>query len=330
MFINEYEVNNITDNPYLNEIYKEAVFIDIETTGLSSIFSDIISITFLLYKDDKYRIYQIFCQYKQDQSDALKYLNELIKLKKYMVTFNGNSFDIPFLAEKAKQLNITLVFDSFNKIDLYNCIKKFRYKINTVDLKLKTVEKYFSIDRNDTLDGKDVITLYEAYRLEQRKEFSYLILKHNYEDVYNLPFVMNNIFSLYDFVIYTKNLIITINNEDITIKKNSIKCKFNILSLIAKDYINHSINYDMVLSVKPQTLKIDIPLNIYKDNNIREFYYLDNDEYNIDNYTSIKGLKRNLIPIKLNNKMYYDNINRIVKEIVEEGFGCSEKQVPSF
>jgi hypothetical protein len=86
----------------------------------------------------------------------------------------------------------------------------------------------------------------------------------------------------------------------------------------------------MVLSVKPQTLKIDIPLNIYKDNNIREFYYLDNDEYNIDNYTSIKGLKRNLIPIKLNNKMYYDNINRIVKEIVEEGFGCSEKQVPSF
>lgn len=46
MFINEYEVNNITDNPYLNEIYKEAVFIDIETTGLSSIFSDIISITF--------------------------------------------------------------------------------------------------------------------------------------------------------------------------------------------------------------------------------------------------------------------------------------------
>ena len=173
MFINEYEVNNITDNPYLNEIYKEAVFIDIETTGLSSIFSDIISITFLLYKDDKYRIYQIFCQYKQDQPDALKYLNELIKLKKYMVTFNGNSFDIPFLAEKAKQLNITLDFDSFNKIDLYNCMKKFRYKINTVDLKLKTVEKYFSIERNDTLDGNDVITLYEAYKLEQRQEFSY-------------------------------------------------------------------------------------------------------------------------------------------------------------
>jgi uncharacterized protein YprB with RNaseH-like and TPR domain len=330
MFINEYEVNSITDNPYLNEIYKEAVFIDIETTGLSSIFSDIISITFLLYRDDKYRIYQIFCQCKQDQPDALNYLNELTKLKKYMVTYNGNSFDIPFLAEKAKQLNITLDFDSFNKIDLYNCMKKFRYKINTVDLKLKTVEKYFSIERNDTLDGNDVITLYEAYKLEQRQEFSYLILKHNYEDVYNLPFIMNNIFSLYDFVIYTKNLIITINSEDITIKKNSIKCKFNIISLIEKDYINHSINYDMVLSVKPQTLKIDIPLNIYKDNNIREFYYLDNDEYNIDNYTSIKGLKRNLIPIKLNNKMYYDNINRIVKGIVEEGFGCSEKQVPSF
>ena len=66
MFINEYEVNDITDNHYLNEIYKEALFIDIETTGLSKIYSDIISITLLLYEDDKYKIYQIFCQYKAD------------------------------------------------------------------------------------------------------------------------------------------------------------------------------------------------------------------------------------------------------------------------
>ena len=40
MFIDEYELDSITDNPYLNEIYKEAVFIDVETTGLSRTYSD--------------------------------------------------------------------------------------------------------------------------------------------------------------------------------------------------------------------------------------------------------------------------------------------------
>jgi hypothetical protein len=85
----------------------------------------------------------------------------------------------------------------------------------------------------------------------------------------------------------------------------------------------------MILSVEPQTLEISIPLNIYKDDSIREFYYLDNNEYKIDSYTAIKGIKRNLIPIRINDKMYYDNINSIVREIAGEGFGCFEQQVPS-
>ncbi len=327
MFINEYELNTITDNPYLNEIYRETVFIDIETTGLSRIYSDIISITFLLYEDEKYKIYQIFCQHKVDQPDALKHLKDLIKSKKYIVTYNGNSFDLPILEEKAKQCNINLSFESFIKIDLYYYIQKLRYKINTLDLKLKTVEKYFCIERNDTLGGKDVLTLYDAYKLEPRKEFSYLMLKHNYEDVYNLPFLMNNIFNLYDLVIYLNNLIVPINNEDISIRKNSLQCKFNVLTTMDKDFINHTINYDMKLYVKAQILDIIIPLNSYKDEKIKDFYYLDNNEYEIASYTAIKGIKKNLIPIKINDKMYYNNINSIIRKIIEEGFGHSSAAV---
>ena len=330
MFIDEYELDSITENPYLNEIYKESVFIDVETTGLSRTYSDIISITFLLYEDDKYKIYQIFCQYKIDQPDALKHLKEMIKSKKYIVTYNGNSFDLPMLEEKAKKYSIALSFDLFIKIDLYNYVQKLRYKINTHDLKLKTLEEYFCIERNESLGGKDIITLYEAYKLEPRKEFSYLILKHNYEDVYNLPFVMNNIFNLYDDVIYLKNIIVPINNDDISIKKNSLQCNFNVLTIIDKNFINHSMNYDMKLYVETNVLEIIIPLNTYKDESIGDFYYLDNNEYEIDSYTAIKGIIRNLIPIKINDKMYYNNINSIVRKIIEEGFGHSKMQMQAY
>lgn len=321
MIINENDIGNITDNHYLNEIYKESIFIDIETTGLSRIYSDIISITLLVCEDDKYKIYQIFCQYKVDQGPALTYLKDFFKKRKYIITYNGNSFDIPFLIEKAQQNNVNLDFDSLIKIDLYNYMKKFKKQINTVDLKLKTVEEYFDIGRNDTLSGKDVLTLYEAYRLEPRKEFSSLILQHNYEDVYNLPFVMNNIFDLYNDLIYFNDLIVTINNNDFSIKQNSLICKFNVITPMSKDFINHSMNYNLKLSVVSQYLDIKIPLNFFKDENIREFYYLNNDDYKITSYTAIKGIKRNLLPIKVNNKMYYDNINNIVRNIIEDVFG---------
>ena len=329
MIINEYKVNDITDNNNLDDIYKESLFIDIETTGLSKIYSDIISITLLVYEDDEYKIYQVFCQHKADQPGALKYLRKLTKSKKYIVTYNGNSFDIPFLEEKAKQFSIALNFDSLTKIDLYILMKKLRYKIDIINFKLKTVEEYFCIKRNDTIGGMDVLTLYEAYKLEPRKEFSYLILRHNYEDVYNLPLVMNNIFALYDDVIYLRNLIVTINNDELLIKKNSLHCNFNVITTINKDFINHSINYNMKLSVKTQTLEINIPLNSYKDEIIREFYYLDNNEYKIESYTAIKGIKRNLIPIRINDKIYIDNIKSIAKKILEEGFGHSKQQIPS-
>lgn len=327
MIINEYEINDIRDNHRLDEIYKESLFIDIETTGLSKIYSDIISITLLVYKDDKFRIYQIFCQYKSDQPQTLKYLKDLMKSKKYIITYNGNSFDIPFLAEKSKQFGTGLDFESLTKIDLYLLMKKLKYKINIVDLKLKTVEEYFCIERNDTIGGMDVVTLYEAYKLEPRKEFSDLILLHNYEDVNNLPLVMNNIFALYDDVIYLRNLIVTINYDGLSIKKNLIQCNFNVITAIDKDFINHSINYDMILSVDNQTLVINIPLHTYKDETIGEFYYLDNNEYELKTYTGLKGIKRNLIPIRINDKFYIDNIKSIVRKILEEGFGCSEKQV---
>ena len=149
MIINEYEINDIRDNHRLDEIYKESLFIDIETTGLSKIYSDIISITLLVYKDDKFRIYQIFCQNKSDQP-TLKYLKDLMKSKKYIITYNGNSFDIPS-CRKSKQFGTGLDFESLTKIDLYLLMKKLKYKINIVDLKLKTVEEYFCIERNDTI-----------------------------------------------------------------------------------------------------------------------------------------------------------------------------------
>lgn len=314
------EINSIITNEKLNVLLKEAFFIDIETSGLSREYSDIISITILMYEKGSCYIHQIFCEYKIDESEALKYLKDLVKAKKYIITYNGNSFDIPFLISKYKKYNIDYDFNLFIKIDLYYWMRSLKYKLEIENLKLKTIEKHFNIEREDTLNGEDIITLYEAYRIEPRKEFSSLILNHNYEDVFNLPILFNNIINLYDEILYYADFIIKINYEDFTIKKNSLVCKLSIITSHITDYIHSAINFNLRVDYASQTMELVIPLGFYKDDRIQEFYFLDNNEYNVKSYTAIEGIKRNLMPIKFNQKTFYSNITNVIKSILEPIF----------
>lgn len=311
------EINNITKNNNLCGLFKEAFFIDIETTGLNRSYSDIISITVLLYENDCYKINQIFCEYKIDEPEALKYLKDLIYAKKYIVTYNGSSFDIPFLINKLQKHNINIDFASYVKIDLYSWLRQLKNKIQIDNLKLKSVEEYFNIKRNDIICGEDVITLYQAYRTEPRKEFSWLIMQHNYEDVFNLPILFDCIFDLYDDVLYYDNLIVKIINEDFKIKKNTLNCKLNIITDHKNDYIHQGFNFNLNIDSSAQAIELNIPVGFFKDEKIKEFYFIDNNDFDVKVYTAIEGIKRNLMPIKFNGKIFYNNIINVIKNILD-------------
>lgn len=314
------EIDNITNDKNIDSLFKEAFFIDIETTGLNRSYSDIISITVLVYDNKCYKIHQIFCEYKIDEPHALKYLKDLINRKKYIITYNGNSFDIPFLNSKLQKHNINIDFNSYIKIDLYKWLRHLKSKVQMDNFKLKTAEEYFNIKRDDTIVGEDVITLYEAYRIEPRKEFSYLIMQHNYEDVFNLPILFNSIFNLYDDILYFNNLIVKINTEDYKIKKNTLYCTFNIITDNMTDYVHSGINFNLYINSTYQTMKLDIPLGFFKDAKITEFYFIDNNDYNVKTYTAIEGIKRNLMPIKFNDKIFYNNIINVISNILDSVF----------
>ncbi len=320
MIIKTYEINYIDINPNLIELYKEAFFIDIESTGLSRAYSDIISITFLLYEEEGYKIYQIFCEYKIDEQQALKYLKDIIAQKKYIITYNGNSFDLPFLEHKIQNYKLNFNFSNFNKIDIYSLVRQLKPKIQCNDFKLKTVEKYFNINRNDTLSGKDIITLYEAFKIEPRKEFSSLILQHNYEDVCNLPILFSHIINLYDNVLFYDNLIIYVLSDNFTIKKNTLLCRYSVVSSDKTNYIHNNINFNINIDSKTSIIELKIPLEFYSDDKIKEFFFIDNNNYNMNSYSIIEGIKKNLIPVKFNDTVFNNNIINIIKHILDNIF----------
>lgn len=210
------------EDPYKPSIYNRTddIYLDIETTGLkrNSDYAWVIGAAF--EKEDKIESKQIFIKSKDDEKESLLYLNELLKNKQRIVTFNGNIFDIPFLNERAAAYGITLNFPQ-EQYDLYELIRKHNKFLMIKRINLKTAEKFMRIERNDPLAGKETLTLYKTYVETGYEYLKKSLLNHNYYDIKNLPPLMNvnavikNYNTLYDtrFVI---NDFYTIGNSIIT------------------------------------------------------------------------------------------------------------------
>ena len=210
------------EDPYKPSIYNRTddIYLDIETTGLkrNSDYAWVIGAAFV--QEDKIESKQIFIKSKDAEKESLLYLNELLKNKQRIVTFNGNIFDIPFLNERAAAYGVTLNFPQ-EQYDLYELIRKHNKFLMIKRINLKTAEKFMRIERNDPLAGKETLTLYKTYVETGYEYLKKSLLNHNYYDIKNLPPLMNvnavikNYNTLYDtrFVI---NDFYTIGNSIIT------------------------------------------------------------------------------------------------------------------
>ena len=146
-----------------------AAFLDIETTGLSPDYS-IITLVGILDRDG----YHSFV-YDQNMSD----LREALEQYDLIVTFNGASFDLPFIESHFGE-----VFKHTAHIDL-------RHVLNRIGQKggLKAIERRLGVGRPSeltALDGFDAVRLWRMWELGSEGALDTLI-RYNAEDVFSLP-----------------------------------------------------------------------------------------------------------------------------------------------
>lgn len=173
----------------INNISKNDLFLDIETTGVKRYTDYAWCIGFA--RIDKLNIIskQIFLNNKDDEYESLKLLNEELKNTNRIITFNGNTFDLPFLFERAKTYGLELTQPE-DKYDLYKLIRKNNKYLMIKRINLQTVEKFMNIKRDDPLSGKDTLSL---YKIAVETKYDYIkksLLNHNYYDIKNLPAMM--------------------------------------------------------------------------------------------------------------------------------------------
>lgn len=152
----------------------DAVFLDIETEGVGKN-SDITVVGLFDGIETKTMIKGVNLDYKILKQELSKY--------KLIITFNGSSFDLPFIKKRYD------ILPQAPHIDTMHCCARLGLRGG-----LKCIEKSFGIERNKIIEkfaGGDVLTLWRMYKATGDNYYLDLLVEYNEEDVINLKKIMN-------------------------------------------------------------------------------------------------------------------------------------------
>lgn len=171
---------------------QQPLFFDIETTGLSA---DISAITLIGCCDMDRNITQWFNEDGFSQKQILSDFLAFIKSYDTLITFNGTTFDLPFLTSKIKEFKLNASFDRYEHLDLYQILKPYKNLWGLKNFRQKNLEEYLGFHRTDKLSGKKLIKTYQNYLEKGDTKDKEAVLLHNREYLLGL----RNIYSLMSY-----------------------------------------------------------------------------------------------------------------------------------
>lgn len=169
--------------------------LDIEATGLDPSRCKVCLIALLVETDSGIRITQFLAENHYEEFKVLEAAMDFLERENigYLITFNGQAYDIPFINRRL-EMNY-----SDRHIELFN-FDLFRFLRKSTDLKSRigsmsqmSIENYYGIfsDRKDTITGRESVRLFDEYALTGNSTIEKVILTHNREDVLQLYRLMN-------------------------------------------------------------------------------------------------------------------------------------------
>lgn len=160
------------------EFQGKTAYLDIETTGLDS--WDNMITTIALYDGKNIRYYVNGMNLEHFQDDILEF--------DVIVTYNGKTFDIPFI-------------ERYFGIRLNQAQLDLRYILHSLGYGggLKSCEKQMGIGRTGTLacmDGFFAVVLWDHYQRTGNEKYLETLLSYNIEDALNLEYLMISAYNM--------------------------------------------------------------------------------------------------------------------------------------
>lgn len=162
---------------------KNALFADIETTGLSPKYHFCYLIGCCGRQGDRLVLTQFFCDCPEDEAAVLETFEAFTRNYDRIVTFNGKHFDLPFLEKRCRSYHLPASFSDMEHTDIYRECQRLKKPLALISCRQKAIEEFLGIHREDLFDGGSLIPVYEKYVKERDPQHLHLLKLHNFEDV---------------------------------------------------------------------------------------------------------------------------------------------------
>lgn len=168
---------------FLKTSYDKIIYLDIETCGLAS--SPIFLVGLMYPTVNDFTIEQLFARDYTEEPPLLAYLQSLMERFDVLVTFNGKTFDYPYLRERGLLHRIFFNPD-LTHFDLLHESRR-RWKELLQDCKLKTIERHIlKRQRSGDVPSDEIPEIYHEYVRTGKVARIKNVIQHNLLDIISM------------------------------------------------------------------------------------------------------------------------------------------------
>ncbi len=165
------------------------LFLDIETCGLTSTPLFLIG-TMYLGDDGRFRLRQFFARDYAEEVHVLRHLAEFVGDFDVLVTFNGKSFDWPYIIDRAVYHSVPMRRETPNHLDLLHEARR-RWKFVLPNCQLQTLEYHVCKRRRvGDLPGSLIPDAYHRYVKTGNARQMLDVIHHNALDLITMAELM--------------------------------------------------------------------------------------------------------------------------------------------
>ncbi len=166
---------------------EQMLFMDIETTGLGS--TPLFLIGVMTVEDDAFAIRQYLARDYTEEPAVLRSFIAEMEAKQMLVTFNGKSFDMPYIRTRAAYHRLDALSAPAHFDLLHECRRIWRGELP--NCRLQTLEsRICGRSRHDDIEGADIPDAYHDFVRTGDASDIVLIAKHNALDLLTMADLM--------------------------------------------------------------------------------------------------------------------------------------------
>lgn len=184
-------INKVFPQKEIPEKVDSFLFFDIETTGFSRDNTILYLIGCGYFTKKKFQFIQWFNDDGTSEEEILLAFKNILEKRDWqLVTFNGNSFDIPYLKRHYELNEQTCNIEKYPSLDFYQFLKPFQNLFQMTHGKQKDWEEFLGLHREDRYDGGQLINVYKEYLMSKNETLLHDLLLHNEDDLLGMKYLL--------------------------------------------------------------------------------------------------------------------------------------------